>query len=169
MRTLSAALQAAHAAPVQRPAWLVEVAFAPPLRLCSYGPVTAFGHLFAAGDVDVSRLLVDGAAVGGELSFGAADDVVAALVLGAGVVDRRIRVWGFDAAAVGDADFVLLADAVGGACRGNARRVTVALRAAQAFTASPRTTVGAAAGFTHLLPAGAVIRVGTQTITLERD
>lgn len=169
MRTLTAALQAAHAAPVQRPAWLVEIAFGTPARLSSYGAVTALGYGWQGYDVRVDGIEVEALAVRGRLSIGNADDVLGALVLNDGVADRRIRIWGYDAAAVADADFELLVDCVGGGAEIDHRRVDITLRDAADYTASPRTFVDAAGGFTHLLAAGTVLKIGGQTITLGRE
>lgn len=169
MRSLSAALQAAHGAAVQKPAWLIEVSFPTALRISSFGDLTAMSQSWTGYDVDVSRVLVDALSVRGELVIGNADDLIGALLLLNGVADRRIRIWGYDAGATADADFELLADCVGGAASLDHQRARITLRDSTAYVSSPRTFVTAAAGFTHLLPAGSTIKVGGAVVTLERD
>lgn len=168
MRSLSASLSAALGAPVQRPALLVEAAFSVVYRWSSFADVTWNGARWFKEDITISGLAVDVMRIRGSLAIGNADDVIATLVLAEGVAGRRIRVWGYDAAATALADVVLLCDAVGAAAQIDGPRVSIGLRAPCEFTLSPRTTVGPAAGFTNLLPDGAVLQINGIALRLMR-
>jgi pSer/pThr/pTyr-binding forkhead associated (FHA) protein len=169
MRTLSSALSAALGAPVQRPAVLVEVGFFPVQRWSSHATVTWNGQTWTARDVRVDGLQVGALSVSGTLVLGNADDVAGTLALSQGVQDRTIRIWGYDAAATGLADVVpLLPEAVGATAQIGSREVRIGLRHRTEFVSSPRTFVNAAAGFTHLLPGGTVLRINGQAVKLDR-
>jgi hypothetical protein len=171
MRSLSGALSAALAAPVQRPAVLVEIGFDPVRRWSSHGTVAWNGHTWEAADIRVEGLQVEPLRIAGAIVLGNADGVAGALVLAQGVADRAVTVWGYDAGATGAADVVGLG--IGGAAVSATADVTtdevrIAIRHRAEFTFSPRATVGAAAGITTLLPAGAVVRINGLDYRLER-
>lgn len=168
MRSLSAALSAALGAPVQQPALLVEAAFPEAYRWSSFATIIWNGASWFKEDIALDGLAVDVMRIRGTLTIGNADDVIATLVLAEGVAGRRIRVWGYDAAATALADVVLLCDAVGAAAQISGSRVAIGLRAPCEFTLAPRTTVGAAAGFTNLMPDGAVVKINGIDLKLER-
>jgi hypothetical protein len=168
MKTLSGPASTALAAPVQRPALLVQVGFSPTERWSSMGTLSWDSHTWTARSLRVDDLQVQPLRVSGTLVLGNADDVAGTLVLGQGIQDRAIRIWGYDAAATGAADVLWLCDAVGAAAQVDAREVRITLRHRTELQLSPRTQVGAAAGFTHLLPAGTVLRINGQAYTLER-
>lgn len=168
MRTLSGALSAALGAAVQRPALLVQIAFASVQRWSSLGTVAWNGFTWTARDMALSALQVQALQVQGTLLLGNADGVAGGLVLGEGVQDRAVSIWGYDAAATALADVVWLADAVGAGAQVDATEVRIELRHRAEFQASPRTYVSAAAGFHQLLPAGTVLRINGQAMRLER-
>lgn len=168
MRTLSAALQAAHAAPVQRPAWLVELSLSAPVRLSSYGTIGWDGQTWTAADVSVSGLRVGALEVTGALVFGNADDTFGAMVLNEGMTDKRVRIWGYDAAATGAADPVLVCDAVGAGAEISESRVRVGLRDACEYMVAPRAVVSPAYGFNVFIPAGRTLTINGMSYTLER-
>lgn len=169
MKTLSSALSAALGAPVQQPVLLVEVYFGTVQRWSSQGTVTWSGHTWTARALRVENLLVQALRVSGTLVLDNADDAIGTLVLTEGVQDRRIVLWGGDAAALtAPADGVWLGEAVGAAAEVTAREVRIALRHRTEFVTSPRTYVNAAAGFTHLLPAETVLRINGIDMRLER-
>jgi hypothetical protein len=168
MKSLSTALSAALGAPVQKPAILVEAHFASTRRWSSHAEVTWGGHTWAPQAMRLDSLLVQPFQVSGTLVLRNDDDAMGTLVLTDGVHDRRIVVWGFDAAATASGDVVWLADAVGAAADVTAGQVRITLRHRAEFVQSPRTYVGAAAGFNHLLPAGTVLRINGIDMRLDR-
>lgn len=168
MRTLSGALSAALGAPVQKPAILVEAHFASTRRWSSHATLSWNGHTWTAQPMRLENLLVQPFAITGTLALRNDDDAAGTLVLAEGVADRRIVVWGYDAAATATPDVVWLADAVGAAAEVTPREVRITLRHRAEFVQSPRTYVGAAAGFNHLLPAGTVLRINGVDMRLER-
>jgi hypothetical protein len=169
MKTLSGALSAALNAPVQKPALLVQVDFASTRRWSSMATVSWNGHSWAARDMRLDGLLVQPLRVSGTLVLGNEDDEIGTLVLTEGVQDRRIVVYGYDAAALGDpADAVWLCDAVGASAQVSTREVRITLRHRGEFVQSPRTYVTAQSGFTHLLPADTVLRINGIDMRLER-
>ena len=168
MRSLSTALSTALGAPVQQPAFLVEVGFASPRRWSSFATVTWNGFAWTREDVAIDGLQVDALSVRGTLRVGNADDAIGALVLAEDIADKTIKVWGYDAAATALADVVMLCDAVGAAATIDEQRVQISLRAACEFMLAPRTFVGPATGFNGLLPAGATLKINGLDFKLER-
>jgi hypothetical protein len=167
MKTLSSALAAALGAPVQRPAVLVEIAFSPVKRWSSYADLTWSGQSWTKEDVSVESLQVGALGLSGVLRLGNGDGAMAALVLGQGVQDRAVRIWGYDAGATASGDVVWLADGVCAAAQIAPDAVRLSLRHAAEYTQAPRTFVTASA-FSPLLPAGTVLKVNGQTYTLAR-
>jgi hypothetical protein len=170
MRTLTAALQAAHAAPVQRPAWLAEITLsASTLRLSSYGTVSWNGQTWNREDMDVSGLRVGALRVTGSLIFGNADDSYGAIALTEGFTDKRVRIWGYDAGALSvEADAVLLVDAVGGGSKISETRVVLSLRHAAEYRTGPRAIVSPLYGFTTMIPAGRTLTINGISFVLTR-
>ena len=168
MLSITPALAAALGGPVQQPAILVQVDWSTPQRWSSFATVTWSGVSWTKNDVVLDGLRIEGLRVSGTLVIGNADDVAAALVLSEGVVDTRVRVWGYDAAATATADVVMLCDAVGAAAAIDPARVQISLRSSVEYLAAPRTFVGPAAGFTGLLPAGTVVRINGLDYRMER-
>lgn len=171
MKTLSAALSAALGAPVQRPAVLVEIAFATIRRWTSAGAITWSGQDWTAQPMTLQNLQVAPLLVRGDLIFANGDGSVSSLVLAEGVQDRTIRLWGYDAAATASGDLVWLADAVGAAGEVSPAtgEVRISLRHRTEYVLSPRVYVTPQAGFTQLLPAGATLRINGIDFTLARS
>lgn len=159
MRSVSSALATAFGAPVQQPAILVEIAFATTVRWSSFATVSWNSLTWTKEAVSVDGLVVDPLSIRGSLVIANGDDAPGDLVLSEGVVDRSIRIWGYDAAATALADVLLLCEAVGGAARINTRSVAISLRSPSEFLLSPRTYVGPAAGFNNLLPGGTKLKI----------
>ena len=169
MKTITSALQAAQAGPVQQPAWLVEVHFGTVQRWSSRATETWNGHTWTQRDMRVESLSVQPFRITGALVLGNADDVAGTLVLADGVQDRRVVVYGYDGAALAaTADAVWLCDAVGAGAQVGPDEVRIALRHRAEFVQSPRTYVTASAGFNNLLPAGVVLRINGIDMRLER-
>ena len=168
MRSLSSPLTTAQSGPVQRPAVLVQMDFSTPSRWSSGATTSWNSQTWTAADVRVEGLSVDALGVSGTLIVGNLDDAIGTLVLSQGVQDIPITIYGFDGAATGAADVVWLASAVGASAQLSAREARITLRHKAEFTASPRTYVNAAAGFTNVLPAGTVLRINGIDYKLER-
>lgn len=169
MRSLSAALSTALGAPVQQPALLVEIGYATPARYSSFATITWNGLTWTREDVAVEDLVVRALQVQGTLVIGNNDNAAGTAALAAGLVDRSIRLWGYDAAATATADVVWLADAVAGVTEISPRALRIQLRHPCELVTSPRTFVGPAAGFNTLLPAGTVLRINGLDVRLERQ
>lgn len=159
-------MAAAHAAPVQRPGLLVEMHFDTVQRWSSRGTLSWGGFTWASMDLQLQGLQVQPFAVSGTLVLGNAGDAAGTLVLAQGVQDRLINVYAFDGAVPTEAAW--LATAVGASAQVSARDVRINLRHRTEFMASPRTYVNPQAGFTHLLPAGTVLRINGIDIRLDR-
>lgn len=169
MKTLSGALSAALGAAVQRPALLVQIGFSTVQRWTSAATMTWNAQTWSARDLRLEGLRVQALQVAGSLILGNADDVAGTLVLAEGIQDKAITIWGYDADATATGDVVWLASAVGASAQVDARAVRIALRHRSEFVHSPRARVTPAAGFTHLLPAGTVLRINGQDMRLERN
>ena len=167
MRSLSGPFTTALGAPVQQPALLVEFGFSSPRRWSSFATVTWNSLSWTKEAIAVENLMVSALQISGTLTVGNGDDVIGALILSEGATDKRIRIWGYDAAATAIGDVVLLCDAVGAVARIDPRAVTINLRAPNEFTLSPRTFVNAAAGFLKLLAAGTVLKINGINYVLE--
>lgn len=168
MKTVTIPLQTAWNAPVQRPGFLVEVAFSTPQRWSSQGTFTWAGHAWTAQAMSLDGLQVEALAVRGTLVIDNRDGAIGSLVLEQGIQDRAIRLWGFDAGATGASDVLWLADAVGGGCQIGAQSVSIALRDSAELVLAPRTFVSPEAGFTQLLPAGTTLRINGIDYRLDR-
>lgn len=169
MKTRSTALAAAHAAPVQRPGVLVSVAFASGVRYWSSRDTVTIGATqWVAQDLRVEGLQVLPFSVSGSIVIGNRDGQAGSLVLADGVQDRAVSIFAFDGAANGVGDPLWLADAVGSSAQVSEREVRITLRHRTEFLTSPRTYVTAQAGFTHLTPAGTVLRINGIDYRLER-
>lgn len=167
MKSLSSALSTALGAPVQRPAVLVELAFSPVKRWSSYADITWGGQTWTKEDVTVESLEVGALSLTGSLRLGNGDGAMAALVLAQGVQDRAVRLWGYDAGATATGDVVWLADAVCSGLQISLEAVRIELRHRCEYTLAPRTFVSEA-DFAPLVPAGTVIKINGQALTLAR-
>jgi hypothetical protein len=170
MRTLHSSLTSAYGAAVQKPAWLVELSLTQTYYYCSHEQVTWNGQTWLKMDVDVSGLRVGSMSVSGSLVFGNADDAFGAVALGEGFVDKRIRVWGYDATIASPTvdTPVLLCDAVGGAVEISADRVRVTMRDATEYLIAPRGIVAPEFGFRQLLQSGRTLTINGITFTIQR-
>lgn len=171
MRTLTPATTSATDATVTQPLYLIEIGFAPPLRLSTRGDVTWNALAWSGGEaIDVSRLEADGTGrQSGTVQIGNLDDYVGTLVLGQGVADRPVKIWKADGAALDVADPVLVFDGVVERADVDTARVSLSLAGAGTRSAfAPRRVIGSASGFNFMLPAGTKIRIGADTYTLER-
>lgn len=168
MKWLSTALSTAWAAPVQRPALLVEVGFSTVRRMSSFGTITWNGYTWNATALDVAGLVVLPFEVRGTLALDNRDGVAGALVLSQGSQDRTVRLWGYDAGATGTSDVLWLADAVGSVAMVSDTTVEIQLRHRSEFVQAPRVTCTPEAGFGNMLPAGTVLRINGQDLRLDR-
>lgn len=169
MRTLSSALATALGAPVQRPAVLVEIAFSTVWRGSTGAALTWNSATWPARDIAVAGLQVDALSVRGSIVIGNTDDSMAALLLNEGVADRSVKIWGYDAAATGAADIVLLSgDSVGSSFALTEREARIDLRHRCELVVGPRTWM-TPENFGPMLPAGATLRINGVDYTLSRD
>ena len=187
MRSIAANLSAALSAPVQQPAALVQIDFAQPWRGSTHGLIIWSAAQWPLQDLDVQGLTVEALRVSGTVVIGNADGVIGSLILGEGIVDRRIRVWGYDAGVVADdgvslsvdlvaqdyasadpgAAMVLLCDAVGSTYRLTEREARIELRDATEHLHGPRTYLGPES-VGPMLAAGTVLRINGIDYRLER-
>ena len=168
MLSLSTALSAALGAPVQQPCVLVRLGFATPQYWTSGATLTWGGQTWTQQAMALDGLNVQALTIAGTLSIGNGDDVAGGLVLAQGVADMPIDIYGYDAAATGSTDVVLLCNAVGSGATIAGELVQIGLRSPSEFLLSPRTFVRPQSGFTTLLPANSVIKINGQTLILER-
>ena len=172
MRTLSSGLQTAQADAVTRPGYLI-VLYLPTqtLYLSTVGDVTWNGQPFTGQAVTVQGLGGDAAAnTRASLMFQNTDLSYAAMFFGADDIrDRRVVIYGIDAAALGASDPVLLFDGVGNeSVMTNPPALSVSLVGSKIQTQySPRRRI-APPLFNALQPDGTVIQVGQDTYTLTR-
>ena len=169
MRTLSTALATALGAPVQTPAVLVQVDFPTARRWSSYADLSWNGQTWARQPLDLQNLVVGPLSLSGTLLLDNRDGQASQLVLGHGVQDRRIELWGYDAAATGLADVVWLGVAVGGRVGISDTTVEIALRHRCQHVSGPRQTVSPEAGFGSLLPPGAVVKINGTEMRIARE
>lgn len=167
MRTLTPAMQAATAARITQPLQLVHIASTTPLRLCSLATLTLMGHTWQEAGLQITGLGGDAAP---SLVFTDPDGAIATAVLQGLLDDVPVTLWAADAAALADADPVAVwQGATDGATIDPAGRVTLGLTTATAAALyAPRLLYGPALGMNTMIPAGAVIKVGDKTYTVER-
>ncbi len=173
MRSLDSALSTAYGYAVQKPAWLVEIAWAASTsRLSGFATVTWSSQTWTVGHVDPRRLSASDLDVSGTLVIGNADDAIAALVLADGIAGRSIKVYGYDAGAVSGGTLaagvpVLVADCVGSRATIAADEVSIDLRPAAYKLTTPRQRVSAPT-FSYLIAAGTRLTINGQTYILNR-
>lgn len=167
-RTLSGPHTTAVGAPVTRPAILVQIDFATPVRWSSMATLSWSSQTWTAYDVRLEGLVVDALRVSGTLVVGNLDDVIGGLVLSEGIQDKAITIYGYDAAATASGDVQWLASAVGASAQISAEEVRIALRHKCEFTTSPRTFVNQAANFNQVMAAGSVIKINGYDYRLGR-
>jgi hypothetical protein len=167
VKALSTALQTALGAPVQRPALLVRIDFTTPWRATTDATMTWDAQTWTRADLAVENLAVEALRITGSVVIGNADNVIGALLLNEGITDKRVRVWGYDAAATALADVVLLADAVGSTYGLTPRDARIELRHPAEHVYGPRTYIAPEA-LGPLLPTGTVLRINGTDYTLER-
>lgn len=168
MRSLTTALATALGAPVQMPAFLVELGFGTVQRYSSRATLSWGGNSWVGTPMDVDGLRVGPLRVEGTLSLDNRDGAIGTLVRAEGVQDRTIKLWGYDAAATATGDVVWLATAVGSAASIGETAVQINLRHRQEFTVSPRVTCSPEAGFGNMLPSGAVLNINGIELRLDR-
>lgn len=170
MKSLTPAVSTALRRTVTAPISLIELGFDPVVRLSTRGDVQWRGHPWSGVQrVAVSGLAADGSgAQTAQIEIGNYDLAFGTVVLSHGVADRAVRIWQGDAAAMGDDDLALAFEGVIESAEvGDAVRISCGPTnsAARNF---PLRRIGEATGFTHVLPAGTVLRFGANTFKLER-
>ena len=167
MRTLTPAMQAATAARITRPLHLVQLDSTPPLRFCTLQTLTLMGASWQEAGLQINGLGGDGAPA---LVFTDPDGALATAVLQGLLDDVPVTVWAGDAAALADTYPVIVwQGATDGASIDPAGRVTLNLSSAPSIALyAPRLFYGPALGMNTMIPAGAVVKVGDKTYTVER-
>lgn len=171
MKPLTPATGAALRRTVTAPISLIELGFDPVVRLSTRGDVTWDGKPWSGVQrVAVAGLAADGSgAQEAQIEIGNYDLAFGTVILSRGVADRPVRIWQGDAGALGPDDLALVFEGVIESAEvGDAVRLTCgpANSAARVF---PVRRIGAATGFTHVLPAGTVLRMGGTEYRLERS
>jgi hypothetical protein len=166
MKSLSSTLATALGAPVTQPAVLVQIDFSTTQRWSSFATRTWGGHTWHRWPLALRNLVVQAYDLSGQLELDNRDDQAAALVLGEGITDRTITLWGYDAAAASD-DVVWLGSALGGRAVIELERVVVDLRHPCDNLLSPRTAV-TPGSFGTLLPEAADLVINGQPLQLDR-
>lgn len=166
MKTLTAATALEAAARIKRPLWLVQIDFAAPVRLCSWGDVAWNGHDWIGADLRVD-LVESGpnGEQGGSIELGNTDLAWSALILAEGVADRPISIWGAYAGAIAADDPLHVFDGVGDDAEIGPDRCRISLSSASAARIkSPREFGG---DFTLVQPAGTVVNFNGERYVLE--
>jgi hypothetical protein len=169
-RTLTAPVVTAVGNRVTLPGYLVRVDFAPPLYLSSRGPITWGGNDWAAWDIEVSGLSVDGAssAQTGSLRLGNTDYSIGALVLLQSVAGRGVSVWKYYGDAPNDPLLIFAGVADDSTIDPDGGAVAIGLQQAGGATLfCPRTVISRAAGFSQLPPRGTIINWNGEKFRLE--
>ena len=164
MRTLSETTETLTAAPATKPGWLVELAWATPVRLSSRGSVSWAGYAWVPDTIAGVSI-----GEGGYVELANGDLAYSALVMNEGVADVPCRIWKFYGDAPGAEDPVLVFDGVLDRAEINhsAVKITLAQEASRTKMA-PRQRIDSSGGFNHLRPAGTRISWGGQVYVLER-
>lgn len=170
MLTLTSALETALGGPVQKPGWFLYMDLANGVtRLSSRATTTWDGYQWTGANFDVSGLRIEALAVTGSIIFNNVDNAYSSLFLNNSPTDRPFKIWGYDAAALGATDPVLLVpDGVGAGARFNTKTVEVGVRDAAEFLLAPRDVVSPENGFNSVLPAGSTLVINGVSYTVER-
>ena len=168
MRTLTPAMQAATEARITRPLHLVRIDSTPVLRFCTLATLTLMGESWQTAGLQITGLGGDGSPT---LVFTDPDGAIATAVLQGLLDDVPVTIWSGDAQALADADPVIQWQGAtdGASIDPASSRVSISLSAApSAALYAPRLLYGPAMGMHTMIPAGAVIKVGDKTYTVER-
>ncbi|MCB1896790.1 MAG: hypothetical protein KDF95_16250 [Rhodocyclaceae bacterium] len=170
--TLTAEMDAAVSALGRRPGWLVLIGAA--TRISSFGdiPATQTTPAWSGAQFEISGLGEGGnLATGGRIVFSDPDLAWQSLHLNGGLSGVACTVWAADAGALTDPDSpVLKFD--GQLDNSRARPMDAEVHvdlvpSAPGALKTPRLTIGPDTGVFRQIPAGTVMRVGQQEITVE--
>jgi hypothetical protein len=167
-------MTAAVGAAVTLPGYLVKIDFATPVRLSSRGDVSWTGWTWAAWDVRISGLGIDGAksSQNGRLVLGNSDYTIGALVLSEGVAGRAVNIWKFytETPALADPVLVFSGVADSATCEPNGGTVTLDLQQSGGITLyCPRTYINRASGHSFVPAAGTLVQWNGETYRLEPE
>lgn len=171
-RALTSPTTAAVGADVTQPGYLVQIDFASPLRLSGRGAITWAGQSWAAWDVRIDGIGIDGAASAqnGSVTLGNADYTTGALVLGEGVSGRAVNIWKFYGEAPALGDPVLVFSGVGddAIISPDGGVVRIGLQQSGGVTLfCPRTYITRESGRAFLPATGSIIQWNGETFRLE--
>lgn len=159
MKTLSGPHTTALGAAVTKPAWLVQIDFATPLRMSSLGTISWSGQTWTAAGVSVEGLMVEAFRVQGSVVIQNLDGVIGNTILTDGIQDRNVTIYSYDGGATAAADVQWMASAVCAGATVGVEQARINLRHVFEFVASPRTYANALGGFTYMMKPDTVIRV----------
>lgn len=173
-RTLTGAMTTAVGAPVTLPGYLVKIDFAAAVRLSSRGDVSWSSSTWAAWDVRITGLGIDGAKSSqtGRLILGNTDYTIGAMALSEGVAGRPVNVWKFytEAPAAGDPVLVFSGVADGMTCEPDSGTVTLDLQQSGGATLyCPRTYINRASGHSFVPAVGTLVHWNGETYRLEPE
>lgn len=168
MRSVSVSMVAATSARITQPGYLIEILSTPALRVSTRETVSALGQSWVAADVKVTGL--GGSNAAPRLQFEDADGLIAAMLLQGTLNDAPVRIWACDAAAMADADVVLVfSGAVAAQSIDPGRGVSLTVAAGRAGALfSPRLFYGPQLGMTRMVPIGTLLKIGANQYKVDR-
>ena len=162
---VSAAMQAALAATITQPGWLLEVGAN---RYCSRRDINILGRFWARADLEVEALASHGSlSSGARIKLGDPDAAIVTLLLLDQFDGEACELWLFDAAATADDDplfgFEGVVDAAEYDPENAVVQATLALEQRQ-----PWPYLGAELGMSNAQPPGTQMRMGANIHIVER-
>lgn len=148
------------------PGYLIEINFPSPLRCSTRGTVAALGHVWISTSVQVEGITFNvAAAQKGKLTFFDPDGSIGSLLSHHGLADREIVIYHFDAEAIDHPVCVFVGS--GGRVSGDSKgKIVIEIASLTGRTTYlPRRYIAPEFGFNHIVPDGAIDKVGTITHT----
>ncbi|MDR2173664.1 MAG: hypothetical protein LBE32_05615 [Burkholderiales bacterium] len=156
---IAAAVEKPHTAP----GYLLQIDFPVPLRCSTRGNVMYGGHVWVAMSVKIEGITFNVAgAQKGALTFFDADSAIAGLLQNHGIADRKVTIHYFDADAIDHP--VCVFTGTGNKVSGSKGNIVVAFANMTGRTSMlPRRFIAPEFGFNHIVPDGAIDKIGTTT------
>lgn len=139
-----------------------------PIRYSTYNSVAWNGKQWVRADASITQMQTESLRIQAEVSIGNADGAIGSYILTNGIQDVPIKIWGYDAAAIGTPDPVLLCDGVGASAEIGLMDARIKIRHKSEFEAPLRTYINSSNGFNTLQPAGVVFKINGQDVKLSR-
>ncbi|MDR0249834.1 MAG: hypothetical protein LBI35_00730 [Burkholderiales bacterium] len=147
------------------PGYLLQIDFPVPLRCSNRGNVMYDGQVWISMAMKIEGITFNSAgAQKGTLTFFDSDSSIAGLLQNHGIADRKITVYYFDADAV---DYpVCVFTGTGNKVSGTRGAIVIAFANMTGRTSRlPRRFIAPEFGFNHIIPDGAIDKIGTVTHT----